>query len=246
MQSKKLKLPRYNTFVVEIQDLVRYLNTVVFMYWIIKTHDDVALNRLATHPVENFFAMIRIACHENHSWERFLSACAKGTLCSEIIMAHGLKEHMRRDFSVAGTKTYNQNDKRDKFEIENFLWHGLKFCQILSGTFPTNAEEVATVWFENLKSLSIWNKDMPSFQMYCPGPNASDSALSRIIAFQPDGHFKWNHKKRVAALRLHIDPMLNDDVVASIVGCSVRNLADLVEKNHCSVQNVCAQEEFDE
>jgi hypothetical protein len=88
--------------VVEILNLKRYLNSVIFLYHVIRDYDNVELNRIGTHPVENFFGLIRVSCHENHSWDRFLSAAAKGVLSGEILVAQGLKAHIRRDYSIAG------------------------------------------------------------------------------------------------------------------------------------------------
>jgi hypothetical protein len=79
-----------SVFFVEIRDLVGSLNTIVFVSRVIREYDDVTLNRLGTHPVENLFGMIRLACHENHPWDRFRSEVAKGGRTGDLLEAHGL------------------------------------------------------------------------------------------------------------------------------------------------------------
>jgi hypothetical protein len=57
---------RFICFAVEAMDLVRYMNSVLFLYTVIKSVDDIALNRIGTHPLENYFRTVRLASNYDH------------------------------------------------------------------------------------------------------------------------------------------------------------------------------------
>jgi hypothetical protein len=148
---------------------------------LIKEYDAVALNRLGTHPVENFLGMVRLACHENHSWDRFLSAVAKGSLAGDLLAAHGLKQHIRRDFSVGGTKAIDQRHCHDKLAVGDLLKHGMDCLELLMTHDLENKESVVRLWTQDLFTLEKRKNDKHFPKLYNPGPGANDAILSRIL-----------------------------------------------------------------
>jgi hypothetical protein len=74
----------------EVRDLARYLNTIVFLYRIIRDYDNASLNRIGSHPVGSFFALVRMAGHDNHSLDRFRGAVAKGILAGDLMAVQRL------------------------------------------------------------------------------------------------------------------------------------------------------------
>jgi hypothetical protein len=119
-------------FAVIEADLIRYLNSVLFTYSIIKNYDDVGLDRSGTHLVENFFGMMRMACHHDDSWERCVSYAAKASIVNEILIANGIKNATRRDFTIAGVKVFSQGNTKKKADIPNLFKHGMEyldFCE---------------------------------------------------------------------------------------------------------------------
>jgi hypothetical protein len=137
-QTKKMKDPasirrKLVHFLAEPMDLIRYRNSVVFLYAVITHVDGLALNRIGTHPVENYFRTIRLGSSFDHSWIRFLSAAAKGVLSGEIMAASGLESHSRRDFSIGGVKVFSQSQDTDKRDIPSLLEYGIDFLNFLDG-----------------------------------------------------------------------------------------------------------------
>jgi hypothetical protein len=54
-------------------------------------------------------------------------------------------------------------------------------------------------------ALSEWRRKRHAQPLYKPGPVASDTGLSRIIAFKPDAvAFKWTKRKRTEDVRFWI------------------------------------------
>jgi hypothetical protein len=47
-------------FFAEKIDLIRYMNTIIFLNEVVNTFSEIALNRIGTHPVENIFGPMRV------------------------------------------------------------------------------------------------------------------------------------------------------------------------------------------
>jgi hypothetical protein len=190
---------------VEAMDVIRYMNSVLFLCMVIKYVDDIALNRIGTHQLENYFGTVRLASNDDHSWNRFMSATSKGILCSEIMTINGLKKPSVRDFSVGGVKIGDQQVDDDKLRIDDLLEHGMDFVNLLDGGRFEDDSLMVSLWVEDLMTLSEWKRERYAQPICKPGPVASDTALSGIIAFRPDAvAFQWTKRKRTEAVRFWI------------------------------------------
>jgi hypothetical protein len=222
------KTGRKKVFLAENQDLMRYLNTVILLYFVIKNCENVALNRIGTHPVENYFGLIRVASHFDHTWDRFMSVAAKASLTSDLLKANGIKSPVRRDFSVAGVKAFCQSVDDQKLRIDKLLEHGMSFLDKLDGAErePHDEKTATDLWLHDLQVLSHWHGDGHSMQLYYPGPSASSAILSRIIPSSLDAEvekpeFRWTAKRKATAIRLHDSPLMTEEQIAKKLGCSV-------------------------
>jgi hypothetical protein len=225
-----VKTQKSVAFAVEGMDLIRYMNSVIFLYTVIKYLDDIALNRIGTHPVENYFGTIRLASNYDHSWDRFVSAAAKGILSSDILAANGLKTQSRRDFSVGGVKVFCQGRDQDKLDIQDLLEHGTNFLNILDGNPVENRPLVICLWVEDLMKLSSWKTERHAMELYNPGPVASDTALSRIIAFKPDPvAFKWTKRKIAKAVSFIDSGEMDYAGIANTIGCTAEDVRIFLE-----------------
>jgi hypothetical protein len=65
--------------------LVRYLNTLLAIIWLLRDASDIALDRLSTHPVENFFGLLRRMIHDVNIFNQMLKATANLRLMKEGI-----------------------------------------------------------------------------------------------------------------------------------------------------------------
>jgi hypothetical protein len=50
--------------VVREEALIRHLNALLAIIWLLRDASDIALDRLSTHPVENFFGLLRRIIHD--------------------------------------------------------------------------------------------------------------------------------------------------------------------------------------
>jgi hypothetical protein len=67
----------FTKFFTEKIDLIRYINTMIFLHQVVSTFSEIALNRIGTHLVENIFGLMRVAVNRNHSWDLCKGAITK-------------------------------------------------------------------------------------------------------------------------------------------------------------------------
>jgi hypothetical protein len=70
---------------VEVIDLIRDLNSIIFLSHTVRDYSELSLNRIGTQPVENLFGLGRAACHSEYSEDRFLAAIVNGRLMDAIL-----------------------------------------------------------------------------------------------------------------------------------------------------------------
>lgn len=82
----------------------RCMNTLIITYSIIKNCDDVALNRIGSHPLENFFGLIRGFCHNFDSFENFIRCSIKAHENLVLRNRFNIKQIVKKRINVAGEK----------------------------------------------------------------------------------------------------------------------------------------------
>jgi hypothetical protein len=160
-----------------------------------------------------------------------MSAASKGILCGEILTINGLKKPSVRDFSVGGVKIRGQQVDDNKLRIDDLLEHGMDFVNLLDGGHFEDDSLIVRLWVEDLMALSEWRRKRHAQPLYKPGPVASDTALSRIIAFKPDVvAFKWTKRKRTEAVRFLDSGEMDHEMVASVLGCTAEDVRVFLER----------------
>ena len=69
------------------------MNTLVFLLLELERHpENLALDRIGTHPVECHFGTVRLLCRNKHSWSRVVNSFSKLTLVNDLacILGHPL------------------------------------------------------------------------------------------------------------------------------------------------------------
>jgi hypothetical protein len=173
-----------------------------------------------------------VTSHDNHSWERLPSSVSKATLAWDILAFLGLEHHVRRDFSVSGVKACDQNGHSCRCDIPDFRRHSFAFLETPENRDLNESEEILQQFISDMLLLLEWkNSRKDQFKPYNPGPQASDSCLSRIMAFGPRSEqgemFKWTKRKKVTGIRMRDDIQMPDDISAMQIKCSGSDLADL-------------------
>jgi hypothetical protein len=240
----------YRKFFVELIDLPRYLNTILFLYQITLRREPVAYNRLGTHSVENIFGLTRVSCHFHHTWPKFLRSSARAIVMDKVLRANRMKSHVRREFSIGGVKVFNGPEGGTKDIYVEFpeggpnalieLLKRLIFPRVMSPDKPREREmdeAIIESWLEIFHNLKKWKNDGHLEKTYRPGPVAGQAILARLISFgkaNPERKsvapkpFAWTPKAKRYARRLHITH--SDEEVAKLIDCPVEQVRKLWEK----------------
>jgi hypothetical protein len=223
-------------FFLEIPDLMRYMNTVIFLYHITSRKRAVAFNRLGTHPIENLFGYVRIKSHFAHTWPKFLMSVARAIFIDDVVTRNNMKPPIRREFSIAGVKILSESQHAtmaislpDDFPR---VFVGRLIDHLLGGEEKEDNLWMIRIWTEATQQLSDWKKAGNSMKMYHSGIIANHTILSRSIGFGKDGQkskaeeFVWTPAKRRQARRLHI--RLNNAAIAAKMGCPEQDLSAIL------------------
>jgi hypothetical protein len=65
------------------EGLIRHLNTLLAIVWLLRDASDIALDGLSTHPVENFFGLLRKTVHDVNTFNQMLKETANLRLMNQ-------------------------------------------------------------------------------------------------------------------------------------------------------------------
>jgi hypothetical protein len=206
-------------------DLIRYLNTILFLHEALSSFPDIALNRIGTHPVENLFGLMQVASNANHNWDRCRGAIVKAALIKAILFAHDIKSPVRRNFSLAGVQCGSRSDE-DLLHIHGFGDRGIA-CAGRMHTFVLHPESTTQPpellqWLDDLRLLGEWKNAGHGVQLCTPGRIANETEVSRIIGYscvESQGEFKGTKRRIRKAMELHDNPSCSFESIAWRLGC---------------------------
>jgi hypothetical protein len=188
------RLPREflkeNKFFVEIPDIPRYLNTIVFLFQVTRQEKPIAYNRIGTHPVENLFGYVRITCHFLHTWPKFLMSIGRAVLMDRILRANKMEPHIRRDFGIAGVKVLTPaGDSWTTIGLPSTGPDVQAFidCLLRRIQDQTTASDVDMIddWVATIEEFVAWALQH-TMKLYESGSVAGQNILSRHLTFPKD------------------------------------------------------------
>ena len=106
--------------------IIRCLNTIIFKYSLLLKYKDIALNRVGSHPLENFFGNIRSLCKNFDSYENFVKYSIKTYENLTICKKYNIKNKVESRINTAGVKLYSTLDY--DFTVFNYLY-SKDFCE---------------------------------------------------------------------------------------------------------------------
>jgi hypothetical protein len=65
--------------------LIRHLNTLLVIIWLLRDASDIAFDRLSTHLVDNFFGLLRRIIHDVNTFNQMFNGTANLSLMNEGI-----------------------------------------------------------------------------------------------------------------------------------------------------------------
>jgi hypothetical protein len=141
------------------------------------------------------------------------------------MFVHQLKSHVRRDFSIARVKVF-QNYDRENLQIPGFGDLGIACLERISDFFDNpqlfQPPECFAHWMHDLENLIEWKNSCHGMKLYSPGSVTKEAQVSRIISYSSDrgqGQFRWAKRREQRALQWHNDPRFSIELITSKLGC---------------------------
>jgi hypothetical protein len=100
-----------NVCFMQRKTIVRFLNTVVVILSSLRAYPDLALDRIGSHPVENFFGHLRRVTENVNTYEHMLSCIAKTKLMKEALTRLKADNGIRSRSNVGGVKLTEHDDE---------------------------------------------------------------------------------------------------------------------------------------
>jgi hypothetical protein len=116
---------------------------------------------------------------------------------NEILFAHNLKSHVRRDFTITGVKILDSVNQGLLF-IHGFGDRGIacteRMLAFVIDSASTTQPDALTRWIDDLAALSQWKSTGHGPKLYSSGKIANETEIARIIGYgsaSSPGSFRW-------------------------------------------------------
>lgn len=183
---------KYFTF-AQRNTLIRILNTILVHIYFIQNKQQLSLDRIGTHPTENYFGFIRTMCHSDHSIDKILSVVGRTVLVKKFLQKLGISPNIAKRDNLGGTIVKDLPEDRgfidDPFKFSQcFMDHVVKLNEICKPDQeePSDLQRV----FSSYHFLSV-DDDMVKFNTL--HPYILDCVIEDLhalgINFQPDEFF---------------------------------------------------------
>lgn len=116
--SKNSKAHCFNSY----NFIIRCLNTVIITYSLMIKLDEIALDRISSHPVENYFGYVRMMSHDFDSYDNFIRIAVDSIM--NLILCNKLQIHqkVKGRINIAGAKV---DEESGLYDIDDELCEDL-------------------------------------------------------------------------------------------------------------------------
>jgi hypothetical protein len=92
------------------------LNTIIIFLYILDKFEDIGLDRLLSHPLENFFGFLRRSIHDVNTFRQMLMATAKSTSVTEAQKKLRLADRIPKRANNSGVMSYKSAERTSRSE----------------------------------------------------------------------------------------------------------------------------------
>ena len=172
--------------------IIRFINTIVGLAVALERYDYLKTGHVGTHPLENFFGCLRIACMNDHSYFKIFRSIGKAVHVRFLFENMKIENPIRSRLGYGGTEAKIECVEGilpdiTPFQMFKSLWHKIKFEYADSVLFES--------WFESYKTIQ-WSERI-STESKISGSNI----LSRYLTISDDEGCESNQKKPKMKLR---------------------------------------------
>ena len=115
------------------------MNSLVITYCLINTFDDLCLNRISSHPLENFFGQMRILCRDFDSFENFLRCSVKAYMNINLMNNFNYNPSIKKRINAAGIKITKDSGDMNFYELNCLSEKAALRCFLLANM---NVEDI--------------------------------------------------------------------------------------------------------
>ncbi|KAK8858330.1 hypothetical protein M9Y10_039614 [Tritrichomonas musculus] len=171
--------------------LIRIINTIIGLSVALKKYEFVQMGHIGTHPLENYFGSLRIACHYDHSYFNIFSAIGKSVLIKKLLEELQQTENIRTRLGYGGTHATVENTGGNipdisPFDLFKSIWSRMK------------NENADTTYFESwypFFKTTYWDERISS-PSYLSGTSIISRYLNLSDAKKPSDKNSINMKCR--------------------------------------------------
>ena len=99
--------------------MMRLLNTLLFSYYVLENYENVAMNRIGSHTLENFFGQVRRLCNGYDSFKELMHAIIRTINVKHTIKKYKIPFQVNKRLNAGGVKCYNISEEDAILSIEN-------------------------------------------------------------------------------------------------------------------------------
>ena len=180
--------------------LIRAMNATFTTAVLLQRFENVALDRIGTHVLENFFGNVRMMCCNYDSYTHIISSCAKSVIINKITSHYNIKYKVTGRVNIGGVKVKND-------ESENVIYN----CPVPIDAFGRAFLETAAhfripslPFGESVMTISAFKSSIkqltqqitqPSQRIYEPGPVAAMKIKARCAYSDPQTQKNFENKR---------------------------------------------------
>lgn len=183
--------------------LIRSMNSILGIAYLIETNQTLALDRIGTHVLENYFGEIRFSCNNFDSWENIISEVSHAIVRTNILNKYNI--HIRPNRLNYGGVHINDSDELNLLNFPGSIYPVEKVNDCFLKIVKEKIDEITNDQKEEYNQIKqtffefIEKADVDKKELINPGPISASHILSRCIGGKKQ-MIKENDSKRCCML----------------------------------------------
>ena len=183
--------------------LIRSMNATFVSAVALTKFDEIALDRIGTHVLENFFGKIRYMCDNYDSWQHILSATAKAQMISQISAHYHINFMVQGRVNIGGVKVTTEESVNIHYicvyPIEGFYKAYAQFTSsfaaptlLYNSFYQPITKQTFTLLIHNICHIFDYKH-----HLYEPGPATATKIKARCVFSDPELTAKLEEKRKM-------------------------------------------------
>lgn len=169
--------------------LKRIYVTCMVCCLLIDSNIQINLDRISSHPLENFFGLLRMICGYKHNSSNCLNAIVKTIIVKQIKHNLSINGKIKKRLNVAGVMLEEENGQEDfpDLDIEKTRFIAQNFIYLIDQSYGNEAYGLPEGNYDcSFELIKNWISSYPrsTEKARIPGPYSGDQILSHLYAVE--------------------------------------------------------------